>query len=160
MARRYAPSPNEVGAANIERAARDSRKKPVGDDTLTKVNQISLARPDAATEHSAALTVIELAAQHPCQLDPERGITTCDDPFHATDVAELRDLLDAFGLLPDRTPDETWLPVGQAARSLGISEVSVRRKVKSGQLRGALIGRPRILRIDPDQVRNLAEDGA
>ena len=54
-------------------------------------------------EHRALGMVIAAAnLTHPCQLDKERGVTTCDHPGHARDAENTREMLEALGLVPTR----------------------------------------------------------
>lgn len=50
---------------------------------------------------------------HPCELDPDAGVTTCTHPRHAADAAQVREFLQALGLMP-------WNGVRRRSDRIGI----------------------------------------
>ena len=98
----------------IERAAR-VQTKPIGDQII---DDAFLALPamdpevESAINREGGIGLADVAVrQHPCELDPNAGVTTCTHPHHARDAAWLRTLLDVLGLATGPTaPKPTSAP--------------------------------------------------
>jgi hypothetical protein len=123
MSRHYrALSPREMADMSVERVARNDLPPP----------------PEAQAEkdRQTALNIATFLRSHPCALDPEAGITTCDVPGHDEDVERIRTVLESVGLYepPAKSSSKEWLTAQKAADLLGVSAASVRSWGSTGRL--------------------------
>lgn len=70
-------------------------------------------KADAVERRESGKTVADRVLTHPCELDPDAGVTTCTHPGHAADAAEAREFLQALGLMP-------WHGVRRKSDRIGI----------------------------------------
>lgn len=83
-------------------AAANPRKAPVGADKLHSSVHLSMPKDTEAGEQLerrvAARQLTRMLCDHPCELDPDNGITECGHRDHDRDAAAVRELLEAVGL--------------------------------------------------------------
>jgi hypothetical protein len=136
MGRRPALTPAAMTARNIERAAQGDRPSKAGQaaqeealETQYLYNQPLHPDLQKIDDRKAAVNVTAWLKRHPCALDPEAGVTTCDVPGHAEDVKEIGLMLETIGLKTPAFEAEDaaeWLTAREAGQILGITPTAVR----------------------------------
>lgn len=96
--------------SQIDAAAR-TPSRPTGDTRLDLESPLlSMTRRHLDEEQQerrkAAVGVADLVLDHPCELDPDGGITECGHPDHARDATAVAVMLDVFGLV-EEPPEPT-----------------------------------------------------
>jgi hypothetical protein len=107
-------------------------RRPVGGSNLTMVSALlSMPRKHGMTlaeiladeqleRRDAGVGAADLVLDHPCDLDPERGVTECGHADHDRDAEAVGELLDALGLTEHL---RTAAPKPTSKRCTGCQEV-------------------------------------
>jgi hypothetical protein len=104
-----------------------STTRPVGGSDLSTDNLGALHRLTPAEARNVAVSLAAYVLRHPCQLDPEAGVTECTHPAHDADAAECRFAVEVFGVASAGSRPRTN-PSGTRKRVRGVCSVCGTRR--------------------------------